>query len=84
MMTEQTEQALLNRIAEARFACVELQLYLDTHPEDTDARSDFNSYAEAVERLTAEYTETYGPLQNFGCAQHVAGSWVYQKWPWQI
>ena len=82
-MKERTEQALLTQIAEARFACVELQLYLDTHPEDADAESDFNSYANALERLTAAYTETYGPLENFGSAPHDAGSWVYQKWPWQ-
>lgn len=80
---ERSEQTLLNQIAEARFACVELQLYLDTHPEDADARSDFNSYANALDRLCAEYTQTYGPLENFGNSPHVAGSWVYQKWPWQ-
>ena len=80
---ELTEQALLQRIAEARFACVELQLYLDTHPEDADAQSDFNSYASALKRLCAEYTQSFGPLENFGNAEHVAGSWVYQKWPWQ-
>lgn len=80
---ERSEQALLSQIAEARFACVELQLYLDTHPEDADARSDFNSYANALDRLCAEYTQTYGPLENFGNSPHVAGSWVYQKWPWQ-
>jgi spore coat protein JB len=77
------EQALLNKIGEVRFACVELQLYLDTHPEDLEAQNDFNSYASALEQLMAEYTETYGPLENFGNAQHIAGSWVYQKWPWQ-
>jgi hypothetical protein len=33
--------------------------------------------------MTSEYSETYGPLQNFGNCTHDAGSWVYQKWPWQ-
>ena len=82
-MTDCMEQQLLSKIGEVRFACVELQLYLDTHPEDLEAQNDFNSYANALERLIAEYTETYGPLENFGNAPHVAGSWVYQKWPWQ-
>ena len=82
-MADYTEQALLEKIGEVRFALVELQLYLDTHPEDLDAQNDFNSYAGALDRLAAEYTETYGPLENFGNCPHVAGSWVYQKWPWQ-
>ncbi|MBQ4423564.1 MAG: spore coat protein CotJB [Clostridia bacterium] len=81
-MMNQTEQSLLARIGETRFACVELQLYLDTHPEDADARNDFNCYANALERLQAEYADTYGPLENFGSCPHDAGSWVYQKWPW--
>ncbi len=80
---ERTEQQLLTRIGEARFACVELQLYLDTHPEDLEARNDYNSYAAALDRLCAQYTEEYGPLQNFGNVPHDAGSWVYQAWPWQ-
>ncbi len=82
-MTNCNEQALLTKIGEARFACVELQLYLDTHPEDLEAKNDFNSYAEALQHLCAEYTESYGPLENFGNSTHDAGSWVYQKWPWQ-
>ena len=80
---ECAEQMLLTRIGEVRFACVELQLYLDTHPEDLDAQNDFNSYANTLAQLCAQYTETYGPPENFGNVPHVAGSWVYQPWPWQ-
>ncbi len=82
-MTDYTEQALLQKIGEVRFALVELQLYLDTHPEDPDAANDFNAYAETLGRLCTEYTERFGPLENFGSSAHAAGSWVYQKWPWQ-
>ena len=77
------EQTLFNKIGEVRFALVELQLYLDTHPEDLEARNDFNCYANTLRRLCDEYTESYGPLENFGNSPHEAGSWVYQKWPWQ-
>ncbi len=82
-MADYTEQALLQRIGEVRFALVELQLYLDTHPEDLDATNDFNSYAVTLDRLCSEYTERFGPLENYGNSTHDAGSWVYQKWPWQ-
>lgn len=81
---ELCEQSLLMKIAEARFACVELQLYLDTHPEDAVATADFNCYADALQKLIQTYEQEYGPLQNFGDSQHEAGSWVYGKWPWQL
>ncbi len=45
--------------------------------------NDFNSYAETLGRLCNEYNERFGPLENFGNCTHDAGSWVYQKWPWQ-
>ena len=78
------EQALLNKIAETRFACVELQLYLDTHPEDAIATADFNCYAETLRELMETYETEYGPLMNFGSSTFVTGSWVDQKWPWQV
>lgn len=80
---EQCQQALLNRIAEAQFCCIELQLYLDTHPEDAIATADYNCYAERLDDLMTTYHNEYGPLMNFGVCPYVAGSWVDQKWPWQ-
>jgi len=81
---ELCEQALLSKIAETRFACVELQLYLDTHPEDAIATADFNCYADQLHDLMNTYETQYGPLMNFGSSAHNAGSWVDQKWPWQL
>ena len=81
---EQCEQALLERIGETRFACVELQLYLDTHPNDAIATADFNCYAEQLRELVRRYESTYGPLLNFGENVFAAGSWVDQKWPWEL
>ena len=64
-----TARALLKKIGEARFTCVELNLYLDTHPDDVAARADFNSYSDKLQALLDTYTNAYGPLMNFGqCA----------------
>lgn len=77
------KQALIKRIAETQFACIELGLYLDTHPEDAIAAADYNSYAETLSGLTATYENEYGPLMNFGLCPMTAGSWTDPKWPWQ-
>ncbi|HPF53930.1 MAG TPA: spore coat protein CotJB [Eubacteriales bacterium] len=76
------EQELLTRIREARFACIELQLYLDTHPDDAAAKADYISYAEKLLALIDTYEATYGPLLNFGQSATDAGCWVYGGWPW--
>ena len=80
---DQDRLALLKKIGEARFTCVELNLYLDTHPDDTAARADFNSYSDKLQTLLDAYTGTYGPLVNFGQRDLGAGSWVRSPWPWE-
>ncbi len=80
---DQDRMALLKRIGEARFTCVELNLYLDTHPDDTAARADFNSYSEKLQALLDTYESAYGPLLNFGQHDLDAGGWVRSPWPWE-
>lgn len=81
---EAMEQALLDRIMEARFVCVDLQLYLDTHPEDEAAKADYLCYAQKLQKLIHRYEEQFGPLMNFGQSPTDQGSWVFQKWPWDL
>ena len=79
---DQEQMALLKKIGEARFTCVELNLYLDTHPEDAAARADFNSYK--LQALLETYANTYGPLMNFGQCALDTGSYVRSPWPWEL
>ena len=78
------ERALLEKIGEARFACVELRLYLDTHPDDAMAKADYLSYSIKLQQSIERYEQQYGPLMNFGQSPTEAGSWVFQKWPWEL
>ena len=59
---ETTQCALLNQISEYQFVCVELNLYLDTHPTDEAARADYLCYGKMLQQLIAQYEEQYGPL----------------------
>lgn len=81
-MESNSNQAMLQKIYEARFACVELQLYLDTHPDDEVAKADYLSYADKLNQLIARYEQVNGPLMNFGQSPTAAGSWVFGQWPW--
>ena len=81
---ELTQNALLSKISEAQFVCVELNLYLDTHPDDEDARADYLCYSETLTQLIDKYEALYGPLKNFGLSPTTTGSWVHCKWPWEL
>lgn len=78
-----TEQELLARISEIQFVCVELNLYIDTHPDDTDALEDYYNYSTMLKELIASYDEQYGPLMGFGHSATTAGSWVCSAWPFE-
>ena len=81
---ELTQNSLLCKISEAQFVCVELNLYLDTHPDDEDARADYLCYSETLAQLIEKYEALYGPLKNFGLSPTATGSWVSGKWPWEL
>lgn len=78
-----TENELLNRISEVQFVCVELNLYLDTHPADEDARADMLAYSGLLTELIADYESQYGPLLGFGHSPTDKGCWVNSAWPWE-
>ena len=60
MDTAQTN--LFYRISQYRFMCVELNLYLDTHPNDENARADYQCYARRLLQLIEQYESEYGLL----------------------
>ncbi len=78
-------RADLLRIMELEFAAVELNLFLDTHPDEQRALADYNAVAQELGRVKAAYEARYGPLLNFGqSASPGAWRWIEQPWPWEI
>ncbi len=79
-------KSLLEQIYQCEFVLVDINLYLDTHPDCQRAISDYNCYAEQLAMLKKLYTENFGPLENFGNAINIdPEKWLYgtQPFPWQ-
>ena len=79
-----SKEQLLRRIATTGFACVDACLYLDTHPEDTEAIAYFEKQNRMYREALHEYSTQYGPLT----LSHVHNpkdywTWTDQPWPWQ-
>ena len=72
----------LHRVNVNSFALKELQLFLDTHPCDTEALAMFHQYKQALSRATAEYEAQYGPLTAAGAAAKPSWDWIGNPWPW--
>ncbi|MBR0156999.1 MAG: spore coat protein CotJB [Clostridia bacterium] len=76
-------EELLRRISEIQFVCVELNLYIDTHPDDAAALSDYYSYSVMLNELIGSYEQQFGPLLGFGHSATMTGSWPCSEWPFE-
>lgn len=81
---QMSREELLEWIGLTKFACVDANLYLDTHPDDVDAIRYFQEYNRLYMEAMNEYARVYGPL-TVSHAQHSGTwwEWVDQPWPWQ-
>lgn len=74
---------LLKQLTILDFMAVDLQLYLDTHPEDQEALEKYNQTVMQADTLRAEYENKYGPLFSFRSVGGCKYRWVEDPWPWE-
>ena len=80
-MNKQAE--LLTYIDSLSFACMDLNLYLDVHPNDQQKIDLFNQYRNQKNKLMEEYESEYGPLLlNSNSLDSYPWTWNNKPWPW--
>ena len=76
---------MLEELQAVDFACVELNLYLDTHPDDLEAIKQYNTLTKKAKELRQAFEERFGPLMHFGHSYSVhPWAWIDSPWPWQV
>lgn len=74
----------LYQIQEMAFAAHDINLYLDTHPNDSNAIRLYNEYNKQEKMLSDAYERKYGPINlsdNEGLSM-TPWSWINEPWPW--
>ena len=80
-MNEQAE--MLTYINSLCFAMIDLNLYLDIYPDDSNAINLYNQYREEEKNLKSEYESTYGPLDlSSNSLMTTPWAWINMPWPW--
>lgn len=80
IMTER--EILLKKISTYQFAVLDLQLFLDTHPNDKSIIEKMREYKDALKPLVADFEKKYGPLtKSRSNANH--WNWIKSPWPWE-
>ena len=74
--------SLLREVQMAEFALVEANLFLDTHPTDTNALEYFCKYKQIHDKAVEAYNAACGPLT---AMQYDGGRWKWTDgpFPWE-
>jgi spore coat protein JB len=77
-------KTLLKKIQALEFTAVDLNLYLDTHPQDQAALRHFCTVRDELLNCIRTFEQKYGPLTPVGYACTNCWQWVESPWPWEI
>ena len=81
--TNKREELLFN-ILMYKFALKELNLYLDTHPNNSQMLNLYNQYLSEEKKLCDDFEKKYGPLttDNLNLGNN-SWNWIKSPWPWE-
>ncbi len=78
------KEELYNWINIVSFALDDAKLYLDTHPNDSEALEFFDEFKSQRIQALREYAKYFGPLtMDTICTPENQWSWINSPWPWQ-
>jgi spore coat protein JB len=79
-MTER--DILTKKLSSLAFAMYDIRLYLDTHPDSTDAMAKFDNLNDKFMPLKEQFEAEYGPLMSRDAPSPV--QWIKGPWPWEV
>lgn len=77
------KEALMKRLQIADFVLNEAALFLNSHPDCTEALDYYNKYLKLREETIAEYTKKYGTVTRTMLKNDDVWDWVNEDWPWK-
>ena len=75
--------ALLREITIVDFMALDLHLYLNTHPSDTEALAMYNDCITRSQELHKAYEKDFGPLTAYRSYGQPGWTWNQEPWPWE-
>ena len=73
----------LGEVMALDFVVKELNLYLDTHPDDMEALSMMKSFIEMANEAKERYIRLYGPICVTDSEKFENFKWICDPWPWE-
>ena len=76
-------EMMLKKIGTLKFAVTDIDLFLDTHPGDTDMLKAREEYTAQLKPLVESFEEKHGPLTKCDGGTNT-WNWVKDPWPWDM
>ena len=77
------KKMLLSRIATCDFVLTETALFLDTHPDCTEALAFYKKHLDMRKKAAEEYAEKFGMLCHEDYMGQNTWQWTEGPWPWE-
>ena len=79
----ESPRALKQMVYETGFAVDDMELYLDTHPCDTNALNYYQQLVKMNREAVRAYESQCGPLTAEAVNSVDNWTWIADKWPWE-
>ncbi|MBQ8941572.1 MAG: spore coat protein CotJB [Firmicutes bacterium] len=77
--------SILKRLTVLDFLAVDLQLYLDSHPDCKEGIKKYNEVVNEADGLREQYENLYGPLFSYrSYSKKDQFNWTDDPWPWEM
>ncbi|MCL2176612.1 MAG: spore coat protein CotJB [Firmicutes bacterium] len=77
------QQSLKQEIMEVDFGILELNLFLNTNPNDSNAIKRYNELVMQSTALKDKYHKMFGPIQQKQLSDPNCFKWIERPWPWE-
>ena len=84
MTNNSSRKELLLKVQEADFFALDLQLYMNTHPNCARALALYTEAIQKAKELRNEYEKMYGPLTAAATPAKLPWQWSRNPWTWAI
>lgn len=74
---------MLQQISVVSLYLDDLRLFLDTHPDNTQALTMYDEFAASRKELVDKYVVAFGPLTFYDINCSDMWRWVEHPWPWE-
>lgn len=78
------KRGLMQNIYELGFVLTEVNLYLDTHPDDLEAIEYYAQIKDKYRDYMTQYADYYGPLDKLHISNDNYWMWVATPMPWEM